>query len=224
MDHIKETSQSQPWSRLLSLPAELRIEIFTYAVHPSKNTTPFSDKSTDRGIIVGTQASLHPPIALTCRQLRHETLPIFYSTNTFIFFIDTFTSLRKAQIWLSHLTDKFCAQLQNILFLGFDRLPLLHLWPLAQALPHGIAMTLRRHYQLETVRIGVNLRTVTMNLETELPNGGEWLIKWEGILAELREAMDGREVGEGFLTTMVTEFGKGCEDVERRGKRVYWWA
>lgn len=59
-----------------------------------------------------------------------------------------------------------------------------------------------------------------MEIETDVPKGGEWLVKWEGYMEELREALGGVEVGEWYLRTMVTEFARGVEDVERKGWNV----
>lgn len=63
-----------------------------------------------------------------------------------------------------------------------------------------------------------------MELETEVLNGREWLVKWEGIMKELGEDLGGKECGEWHLRQMVTEFGREVEDLEWRGRRVEWFA
>ena len=67
---------------LLTLPAELRDEIYTLVL---KQETPL--ESVSYVIRNGWRDSyLRPPaLAQICRQIRQEAIPIFYSTNTFVF-------------------------------------------------------------------------------------------------------------------------------------------
>ncbi|KAF2163996.1 hypothetical protein M409DRAFT_57097 [Zasmidium cellare ATCC 36951] len=221
-DHMQAPTTTQPWSRLLSLPTELLLSILSYTILPSSKTTPFAPPTSTRGLLIGTLSSTHPPIARTCRRLRHETLPLFYSLNTFIFPLTTFSALHTSHLFLAALTDKYVPCLQNILLLGFDRVPLLSHLNHPHPVPHGIAMALAGRYTLRPVRIAVNLRSLSMEIQTEVPRGGEWLCKWEGYLRELKEWLGDVEVGEAEVRTLVSEFGRGVEDLERRGRRVEW--
>jgi hypothetical protein len=83
---VSSTPQDpQPASPLFSLPAELRILIYEYAMIQSWSTslrhslTPMLCLSRNRFIAASKQTVL----ARTCRQLRNEVLPIFYGQNAF---------------------------------------------------------------------------------------------------------------------------------------------
>lgn len=71
---LEQVDEDTTFPRLLELPAELRDRI--YELHITDIVTNVDG------------ASNQPPLTLVCRQLRNETLPIFYNKSTFILFVD----------------------------------------------------------------------------------------------------------------------------------------
>ncbi|KAK3715088.1 hypothetical protein LTR37_007298 [Vermiconidia calcicola] len=111
-----ETASSQrPLSRLESLPGELRNTIYRYAV--------IEDSPVIAANLVDKQAkswrSHQPALSLTCKQIRDEVLPIYYSENAFTFRRtpeDTYKDddyLHNAIAWLRS-TGKYCALVQRV--------------------------------------------------------------------------------------------------------------
>lgn len=120
-------------SHFLSLPAELRLQIYnlllpsssphiipssaaslppespTWAILPSKITSLFrSSPPYQHHQGYQTQSARRPPalvLAATNQQLRHEILPIFYSMNSFIITISTPVDLDAVVDWLE-ITDE----------------------------------------------------------------------------------------------------------------------
>ncbi|KAK4494755.1 hypothetical protein PRZ48_014111 [Zasmidium cellare] len=81
-------------SRLLTLPPELRNKIYTLVLVQGA-PIQISERSTKpslaaRGATAHYTRLLEPPFLLTCRQIRHEALPIFYGENVF------FTAIKDA--------------------------------------------------------------------------------------------------------------------------------
>ena len=66
---------SQP--NLLSLPLELRLQIYGYIFPPEPQVIPYLKSSWKKH-------SLAPSILRTCKQIHDEALPILYSKNTFL--------------------------------------------------------------------------------------------------------------------------------------------
>lgn len=69
------TDQSQP-SRLLNLPKELRLTIYTHALTSTTLIIPFSGHKP------------HPALLRTNKQIRSEAIPIYYKHNRFIARLD----------------------------------------------------------------------------------------------------------------------------------------
>ncbi|KAK4499325.1 hypothetical protein PRZ48_009838 [Zasmidium cellare] len=190
----------QPQSRLLSLPPELLIQILIYTLARSPPT-----------ILVGTESSLQPPIARTSRLLRKETLPLFYGMNAFIFPLTTHPHLQGSLRWLAMLGDKHVGHLQNLIFLGFIK----------EMLPHGIAMAVGCHYTLVNERVAINLRSLTAKVQADEDAAPDMMGAWEGHMAELREYLQGYEVGEREVRVMVEHFARGMAD-EECGEALGW--
>ncbi|CAD0099454.1 unnamed protein product [Aureobasidium mustum] len=79
MASIPSTSTPSP---LLSLPAELRLQIYKYVfdIHsPCQNTTHLLSQ------YCGHNTWKSAPISHTCSLIRNETLPLYFSTGTFIY-------------------------------------------------------------------------------------------------------------------------------------------
>ncbi|KAG9902831.1 hypothetical protein KCU98_g9906, partial [Aureobasidium melanogenum] len=93
-------STSTP-SPLLSLPAELRLQIYRYVLgdSSSQHTTHLLSQ------YCGHNTWVSPPISHTCSLIRNETLPLYFSTAEFIYDLrspldDGVKCLTKALQWL----------------------------------------------------------------------------------------------------------------------------
>lgn len=86
----KQKSRPTPTSTLLELPGEIRNKIYQSVLsqHPNSSTTftyPPSTLPLEPVCLPGTSPSCspqQPPLAQTCRQLRHELLSILYGNHT----------------------------------------------------------------------------------------------------------------------------------------------
>lgn len=75
---------TEPTSPLLALPAELRLQIYTYLLQPPE--VPSLRRLSTRGLCsdyVLPALYLTPSILATCRQIHSECLPLLYAENTF---------------------------------------------------------------------------------------------------------------------------------------------
>ncbi|KAK6008503.1 hypothetical protein QM012_000406 [Aureobasidium pullulans] len=90
-------------SPLLSLPAELRLQIYRYVLNDSSSS--FRDPTHLLSQYCGHNTWISPPISHTCSLLRNETLPLYFSTKQFIYDLrspldDGVKCLLKALQWL----------------------------------------------------------------------------------------------------------------------------
>lgn len=74
-------SRSMPPSRLLTLPAEIRSLIFEYAVTFDKTAVTFRLDTYQQDCY---SQAVQPPLTKVSRQVRFESLPIYYECNDFI--------------------------------------------------------------------------------------------------------------------------------------------
>lgn len=107
----------RPTSRLLKLPAELRTAIFEFALRSEKPVVAFRLDQYQRD---GYQQATQPPLTSVCRQIRDESLSIFYDCNDIVLHTegtkasDTLRwlrcieyhlpKLRQISIWLRYVT------------------------------------------------------------------------------------------------------------------------
>ncbi|KAK3046666.1 hypothetical protein LTR09_011880 [Extremus antarcticus] len=105
---------TSPLNRLFALPRELRDQIYTYVVTPKFTPVtpakyvrcPWFDHTIRANYI-------QPAICRASRQLRLETLPIYYSSH--IFSIDLYRSNRaNATFWLTKIGDENARHLQRL--------------------------------------------------------------------------------------------------------------
>ena len=104
----------------MDLPAELRIRIYEHAhkqdgvyIGPRNLGTTIRFHLTGKlAIRLGREASTQPPLTQVSRQLRHETLPIYYQQNCFYASTETVdyggSSIRILENfaqWLANLSD-----------------------------------------------------------------------------------------------------------------------
>ena len=92
----KLSLSNKPRSRLLDLPPELRDMIFTFALTSSKPIVSFR---LDEYQKQSYQEVIQPPLTKVSRQIRRETLPIFFSCNSIILHTES-TKSRDSQRWL----------------------------------------------------------------------------------------------------------------------------
>lgn len=71
--------------RLLELPPELRDVIFEYATRSEKPLTAFR---LDNFQLHDYEEATQPPLTRTCRQIRNESLPVFYRSNDIVLHTD----------------------------------------------------------------------------------------------------------------------------------------
>ena len=72
-------TQERPLSRLEILPAEIRVIIYRYAVAKEKGIW-----ATKRDHGSNLHRLAEPPLAMACKQVREEVLPIFFAENDFV--------------------------------------------------------------------------------------------------------------------------------------------
>lgn len=98
-------------SPLLALPPELREQVFSYAVFSSKPTVTFRLDKYQRETYE--QAS-QPPLTRVSRQIRRESLPLYFENNAFVFHTEGLKAEDAAR-WLhrnsSHLGRLYCLKI-----------------------------------------------------------------------------------------------------------------
>jgi hypothetical protein len=100
-------------SPLLSLPAELRLQIYSYCLHDTSSQT-----SSLLSQYCSHNTWISPPISRTCSLLRNETLPLHYNTGSFVYDLrspleEGITCLTKVLHWLRHNN---CGKLGRLTF------------------------------------------------------------------------------------------------------------
>lgn len=108
-------------SRLMALPAELRLDIMEYTlpesfalgVGGSYNTSPLAPK------VFGGDAVKHatqPPLTQVSRQLRRESLALFYRLNTFILALHYRRARAEVDKWIDSISSNqgICMNLRSV--------------------------------------------------------------------------------------------------------------
>ncbi|KAK3615834.1 hypothetical protein LTR56_026344 [Elasticomyces elasticus] len=83
--------------RLFELPAELRVVIFTFALTSDKTVVTYHLDDYQRDSL---EEAIQPPLTAVSRQVRCETLPIWYGCNRFVFHTQT-PKVDETRQWLS---------------------------------------------------------------------------------------------------------------------------
>lgn len=94
------TNALRPWtprSRLLELPPELRDSIFEFALASEKTLVTFRLDSYQRDSL---QEAIQPALTRVSRQVRQETLPIWFGNNAFVLHTED-AKARDAHGWLT---------------------------------------------------------------------------------------------------------------------------
>ncbi|KAG9519998.1 hypothetical protein KCV07_g4514, partial [Aureobasidium melanogenum] len=100
---MASTSSTSTPSPILSLPAELRLQISRYVLEDSSS----QHKTYLLSQYCGHNTWISPPISRTCSLIRNETLPLYFNTADFIYDLrspldDGVECLLKALEWLRH--------------------------------------------------------------------------------------------------------------------------
>lgn len=103
---------------LLDLPEELRDEIFSHILLKPQNTiTMLSNSHCFRSEVSAAQ----PTISQVCKQLRMETLPVFYGSNRFLAELGEAEDLETARNWLATIGDSNVRYLRHLVLSGWTR-------------------------------------------------------------------------------------------------------
>ncbi|KAK3075615.1 hypothetical protein LTR53_000953 [Teratosphaeriaceae sp. CCFEE 6253] len=109
---------------ILSLPAELREQIYETMVGKLKNTITML---TNYDCFHSEVSASQPAISRVCHQLRHETLATFYSSNVFLAEVSDQADLETALRWLATIGESNVARLRHIALCGWTRVPFGHM-------------------------------------------------------------------------------------------------
>lgn len=115
LDVVEQTN-----SRLLSLLGETRSLIWHFGTQRLGIPTCMDGEGLVPVLIpTTTKPDLpHPALLVTCREIRHETLPIYYTANTTSLVFNRVHSLQLAENWLNALTDDALASIPAIVLQG----------------------------------------------------------------------------------------------------------
>jgi hypothetical protein len=178
----------------LSLPQELRDHIYELALVKPRNTiTMLSNYSCFQSEVSAAQ----PALARVNRQIRQETLPIFYSANLFLAELSDETDLDTAKRWLQAIGDENVKSLRRLVLCGWTEISLDH------------SMFTKRW-----IRVVLNLKSGTMEIEARERNdfkADERLEKLRSI-GELRTSflrLVEARAGEPFDVQSVTSLMDG---------------
>ncbi|KAK4505570.1 hypothetical protein PRZ48_003533 [Zasmidium cellare] len=98
-------------SRLLALPAELRNEIFEYALqeeYPLGAGASYNLSTLAPKVFGGDAAKqgTQPPLLQVSRQIRRETLALFYQLNTFIMAVHYRKARAEVDRWIDYISTQ----------------------------------------------------------------------------------------------------------------------
>lgn len=103
---------------LLDLPKELRDEIFSHLLLKPRNTiTMLSNSHCFRSEVSAAQ----PALSQVSKQLRAETLPVFYGSNRFLAELGDAEDLETAKNWLVAIGDGNVRFLRHLVLSGWTR-------------------------------------------------------------------------------------------------------
>ena len=174
-------TKPSPKSHLLALPPELREQIFSYAVTSPKQTVTFR---LDKYQLETYDQARQPPLTLVSKQIRHETLPLYYGNNNFVLHTEGLKSEDAAR-WLRsnepHLSRLGCVKVW-VRYVGSN-----------ERSPGSGALEVECRHDARSGRfvVGEEWRWITV---VRRPEGVEWDGKL--LVTFLRQLVDGRGRGE----------------------------
>ncbi|KAK5113476.1 hypothetical protein LTR62_003345 [Meristemomyces frigidus] len=111
---MQPQSQQQTRTQLtgfFSLPPELREEIYLLVLQKPHNTiTMLANHTSYKSEISAAQ----PSLTKVCKQLRHETLPVYYNANVFLADVSEADDVATAQRWLRAIGDERVKELLDL--------------------------------------------------------------------------------------------------------------
>lgn len=96
--------------RMLDLPAELRTRIYELVVIKA----PVIDTTITRDHVEIANMLIQPPLCRVCRQVRNESLPIFYGANVFLTICSSYGRGLVDLKWLQQLDTEHQRMLRNL--------------------------------------------------------------------------------------------------------------
>jgi hypothetical protein len=100
MEYMYFSRSARCPNRLLGLPAELREIIFEHALTSSKQVVAF--RLLDDYQREDSREAIQPPLTRVSRQIRAESLPVFYRCNDFVLHADK-SRLDESRRWLQYV-------------------------------------------------------------------------------------------------------------------------
>jgi hypothetical protein len=109
---------------LLDLPQELRDQIYGYLMLKQKtHITMLPHYSCSQSLVSAAQ----PALCYVNKQIRTETLPIFYSSNLFLAELSDDTDLAVAKNWLAAIGNENLRHLRRLALCGWTRVTFGHM-------------------------------------------------------------------------------------------------
>lgn len=121
--HCRE-AKSKVMAGLLSLPQELRDQIYEHVVVRPRTTITMLD---NYECYRSEASAAQPPLLRVNIQIRAETLPMYYDRNKFLAEISDFGDLCIAKRWLSRLGDDKVRHLRRLSLCGWTRVGIGHM-------------------------------------------------------------------------------------------------
>lgn len=104
------SNSSSQYFRILDLPVELRLLIWSNVFEPSIQTLYFLYKRRSNP----DSSSIYPPLLQTCRRFRHEATKIYFDNTWFTMHVDTMFDMEIVQ-WMQSLDqDRALPHMRNI--------------------------------------------------------------------------------------------------------------
>ena len=102
------------------LPPELRDQIYEYIVLKPRTTITML---TNHACVQSEVSAGQPALSYVNKQLRAETLPLFYSSNTFLAEVSDIYDLEIAKQWLAAIGDSNVRHLRRVALCGWTKMP-----------------------------------------------------------------------------------------------------
>lgn len=209
---------AQAGSRLMTLPGEIRNLIWRFVLvqdHPSKledaRFSPVTIANKYRVIVDDSlkakfKPAMPPPtLSVACRQLREETLPIYYAENLFVVVLDTREAYEAAELWLSSLTDSNIACLQGLVLQGL--------------VVHNRTPTRLGDGSPRAMRIFVDFCSLSVHRENiDGIDQGKQKLVMEYTLADIAKDLEGeKQISCQHIRLLINRFARCCTTPSSEG-------
>ena len=190
----------------LDLPQEIRDEIYEYIVVKPTNTITMLE---NHNCFQNEVSAGQPAISRVNRQIRAESLPMFYRRNLFMAELSNYLDLTIAKSWLESIGDLNAGCIRRLALCG---------WTKVEASP-------RAKIRL-WIRVLFNVKDGTLEVEGNEPHGaGQPTIckdmgAVKGAFRALVEARDGRPFDVAALSDVMEGFHRCCANCSEEEKKV----